>query len=146
MRRNLPIWLLGLTNLPLGVTGAVGLLIAPEVLAARHVPETTIADVTALGLAGTFSFFLFSPVLDVQFSRRAYAIAMSLAAAVLTFVSVMSFARVELLGLWLFLAMLIANLNQAAIGGWFGTILPKESDARLGAWFTVANTGGFGIA
>lgn len=145
MRRNLPVWLLGLTNLPLGVTGAVGLLIAPEVLAARHVPETTIANVTALGLAGTFSFFLVAPILDVHFTRRTYAIAMSIAAAVLTFVAVLSFADVSLLGLWLFLAMLIANLNQAAVGGWFGSILPEDSDAKLGAWFTVANTVGFGI-
>jgi PAT family beta-lactamase induction signal transducer AmpG len=145
VRRDLPVWLLGLTNLPLGVTGAVALLIAPEVLAARHVPETTIANVTALGLAGTFSFFLVAPVLDVQFSRRAYAIAMSLAASILTFAAVMSFANVGLLGLWLFFALLVANLNQAAVGGWFGTILPEENDAQLGAWFTVANTAGFGI-
>lgn len=146
MRRNLPVWLLGLTNLPLGVTGAVGLLIAPEVLAARHVPETMIANVTALGLAGTFTFFLFSPVLDVQFSRRTYAIVLSTAASVLTFLAVMSFADVGMLGLWLFLALLVANLNQAAIGGWFGTILPSDRDAQLGAWFTVANAGGFGIS
>lgn len=146
MRRNLPVWLLGLTNLPIGITGAVGLLIAPEVLAARHVPETVIANVTALGLAGSFSFFLVAPVLDVQFSRRTYAIIMSLAATVLTFAAVLSFASVGLLGLWLFLAMLASQLNQAAVGGWFGTILPKESDAPLGAWFTVANTTGFGIS
>ena len=146
MRRNLPVWLLGLTNLPLGVTGAVGLLIAPEVLAARHVPETMIANVTALGLAGTFTFFLFSPVLDVHFSRRTYAIVLSTAASILTFLAVMSFADVGMLGLWLFLALLVANLNQAAIGGWFGTILPSDRDAQLGAWFTVANAGGFGIS
>jgi PAT family beta-lactamase induction signal transducer AmpG len=146
VRRNLPVWLLGLTNLPLGVTGAVGLLITPEVLAARHVPEPTIANVTALGLAGTFTFFLVSPVLDVHFSRRTYAIAMSIAAAILTFVAVMSFADVRMLGIWLFLALLVANLNQAAVGGWFGTILPEECDAKLGAWFTVANTAGFGIS
>jgi PAT family beta-lactamase induction signal transducer AmpG len=146
MRRNLPVWLLGLTNLPLGVTGAVGLLIAPEVLAARHVSETTIANITALGLGGTFTFFLFSPVLDVQFSRRTYAIALSIAAAILTFLAVMSFASVGELGLWLFLALLVANLNQAAVGGWFGTILPSDRDAQLGAWFTVANAGGFGIS
>ena len=146
MRRNLPVWLLGLTNLPMGITGAVGLLITPEVLAARHVPEPTIANITALGLAGTFSFFLVSPVLDVQFSRRTYAIAMSTAAAMFTFIAIKSFGNVATLGIWLFLAMLVANLNQAAVGGWFGTILPEESDAKLGAWFTVANTGGFGIS
>jgi PAT family beta-lactamase induction signal transducer AmpG len=58
----------------------------------------------------------------------------------------MSFADVRMLGIWLFLALLVANLNQAAVGGWFGTILPEECDAKLGAWFTVANTAGFGIS
>ena len=145
MRRNLPIWLLGLTNAPLGITGAVGLLIAPQVLASRHVPETTIANVTTLGLVGTFCFFLSAPILDVQFTRRTYAIAMSILAAIVTFVAVMSFSNVGLLGIWLFLALLTANLNQAAVGGWFGSVLPKGDDAKLGAWFTIANSGGFGI-
>ena len=145
MRRDLPIWLLGLTNAPLGITGAVGLLIAPQVLASKHVPETTIANVTTLGLVGTFCFFLIAPVLDVRFTRRAYAIAMSIVAAIVTFAAVMSFSNVGLLGLWLFLALLTANLNQAAVGGWFGSVLPKGEDAKLGAWFTIANSGGFGI-
>ena len=116
MRRSLPVWLLGLTNLPLGVTGAVGLLVAPEVLASRHVPETTIANVTALQLAGTFIFFLIAPVLDVQFSRRTYAIAMTIAATAITFITVISFSNVAVLGLWLFLIGMVANLNQAAVG------------------------------
>jgi PAT family beta-lactamase induction signal transducer AmpG len=146
MKRNLPVWLLGLANMPLGITGAVALLIAPQVLAARHVPETTIANITTLGLASTMLFFLIAPVLDVRFTRRTYAIAMSIAASLLTVVAVLNFANVALLGLWLFLCMLTANLNSAAIGGWFGSILPHEDDAALGAWMTLANVAGFGIA
>jgi PAT family beta-lactamase induction signal transducer AmpG len=144
--RKLPVWLLGFANLPLGITGAVALLVAPQVLAARHVPETTIANVTTLGLAGTFAFFIVAPILDVGFSRKAYAIAMSVAAAILTFLAVMSFSAVALLGPLLFLCLLVANLNTAAIGGWFGSVLPAEDDAPLGGWMTVANCSGFGIA
>lgn len=146
MRRTLPIWLLGLANLPLGVTGAVGLLVAPEVLASRHVAETTIAGITSLGLAGTFSFFLIAPILDVGFSRRTYAIGLSILATILTFVAVLSFSSVAFLGVWLFLGLLVANLNTSALGGWFGSVLPTKDDAALGAWFTVANTAGFGVA
>ena len=145
MGRKLPVWLLGFANLPLGITGAVALLITPQVLAARHVPETTIANVTTLGLAGTFAFFLVAPILDVGFSRKTYAIAMSVAAAILTFLAVMSFSTVALLGSLLFLCLLVANLNTAAIGGWFGSVLPAEDDAPLGGWMTVANFGGFGV-
>lgn len=145
MRRDLPVWLLGLANAPVGITGAVGLFVAPEVLAARHVPETTIANVTAMLLAGTFAFFLVAPILDVRFSRRTYAVLLTAACAALTLMAVMSFATVRALGLWFFLMGVMANLNSAALGGWFGTILPANEDAKLGAWMTVANTAGFGI-
>jgi PAT family beta-lactamase induction signal transducer AmpG len=146
IRSGLPVWLLGLANLPVGLTFGTGLMVAPEVLAARHVPETAIADITALGLVGNLAFFLVAPILDVHFSRRTYAIALSSASTVLTFAAVLSFERIGLLGLWLFLGMLAANLNTAALGGWFGSVLPKDRDAALGAWFAVASFGGFGLA
>lgn len=146
MSRRLPVWLLGLANLPLGLTFGLGLMVAPEVLAARHVPETTIADITTLALVGNFAFFLLAPILDVHFSRRTYAIVMSSAATILTFVAVLSLGNAVLLGLCLFLGMLAANLNSSALGGWFGSVLPKDQDAALGAWFAVASFGGFGLA
>jgi PAT family beta-lactamase induction signal transducer AmpG len=146
MRRGLPVWLLGLANLPVGLTFGLGLMVAPEVLAARHVPETAIADITALGLVGNLLFFLIAPILDVHFSRRTYAIAMSSAVTALTFLEVLSLANPRLLAAWLFLAMLAVNLNTSALGGWFGSVLPKEKDATLGAWFAVASFGGFGLA
>jgi PAT family beta-lactamase induction signal transducer AmpG len=121
-------------------------MVAPEVLAARHVPETTIANVTTLGLVGNLAFFLVAPVLDVYFSRRTYAIALTSAVTVLTFIMLMSLADAWLLGLWLFLAMVAACLNSSALGGWFGSVLPKEQDSTLGAWFAVASFGGFGVA
>lgn len=145
MTRKLPVWLLGLANLPLGITGAVALLVTPQVLSARHVPETTIADITTLGLSSTIVFCLVAPILDVRFSRRTYAISMSIAAFVLTFVAVLNFSSIALLAILLFLSMLAANLNSSAIGGWFGSVLPSEYDAPLGAWMTVANVAGFGI-
>ena len=145
LTRKLPVWLLGFANLPLGITGAVALLIAPQVLASRHVPETTIAGITTVGLSSTIFFFVVAPILDVRFSRRTYAIAMSVLAAILTFVALLNFSNVALLGFWLFLSMLAANLNSSAIGGWFGSVLPSEYDAPLGAWMTVANIAGFGV-
>lgn len=146
MRRGLPVWLLGLANVPVGLMFGLGLMVAPEVMAARHLPETTIANVTTLGLVGNLAFFLVAPVLDVHFSRRTYAIAMMGAATTLTFVMVLSMADMRLLGAWLFLGMVAVNLNTSALGGWFGSFLPTEQDARLGAWFAVASFGGFGLA
>lgn len=144
MARKLPVWLLGWTNLPLGVTGAVALILTPQVLAARHVPEARVSEITALGLA-SFLFFAAAPILDVGFSRRTWAIIMSGLAAVCTFVAVLKFGDLETLGIWLLISMAAGNLVSAAVGGWFGSVLPKESDAALGAWMTVANIGGGGL-
>src|SRR3954467_15434864 len=98
MRRTLPVWLHGLANLPLGFTFGLGLMVAPEVLAARQVPETAIADITTLGLVGNLIFFLAAPILDVHFSRRTWAIALTSAVTLLTFVMVLSLADARLLG------------------------------------------------
>jgi MFS transporter, PAT family, beta-lactamase induction signal transducer AmpG len=48
----------------------------PQLLSNRHVPEATIAGKTAVMASPGFWPFLVSPVLDVRFSRRSYALAM----------------------------------------------------------------------
>jgi PAT family beta-lactamase induction signal transducer AmpG len=146
MARKVPVWLLGLANAPIGVTGGVGLILTPEVLASRHVPEPRIADITTLGLVASFLFFLIAPVLDVSFSRRTYAVALSIATAALTAGAVLSLDNLDTLGVWLLSCMMGAQLNAAAIGGWFGSVISKEEDTALGAWMTVANVGGGGTA
>jgi PAT family beta-lactamase induction signal transducer AmpG len=144
MARKVPVWLLGFANLPLGVTGGVALILTPQVLAGRHVPEPRIADITTLALMATFGGLLIVPVLDVRFSRRTYAIVLSILTAALTGASVLSLSNLDALGVWLFLAILAAQLHFAAIGGWFGSVIPKDKDAALGAWITVANVVGAG--
>lgn len=145
MTRRLPVWLLGLSNLPLGITGAVALIVTPQVLAARRAPETQIANITTLGLAGALTFCLLAPILDVRFSRRTYAIVMTIGSAVLTFIMVMSFSMFRLLGWVIFACVLLASLNCSAVGGWFGSTLPPEDDAPLGAWMTIATVAGGGV-
>jgi PAT family beta-lactamase induction signal transducer AmpG len=145
MERRVPVWLLGFANLPLGVTGGVALILAPQVLAGHHVPEPRIADITTLGLLSSFLFFPIAPVLDVRFSRRTYAVALSILTAALTAGAVLSFGDLDSLGVWLLLCMMGAQLNTAAIGGWFGSVIPKAQDAALGAWMTVANVVGAGV-
>ena len=146
MPRRVPVWLLGFANLPLGVGGGVALILTPQVLASRHVPEPRIADITSLALVASTLFFVAAPVLDVRFSRRTYAIAMSILSAVVTFGAVLSLDNLDTLGLWLLIGGLAVQLNYAAIGGWFGSVIPKEQDAALGAWMTVANIVGGGAA
>ncbi len=67
-----PVWLMGLTGSVLGMFFGVLVVAIPEVLSARHVPEATIASITAVAVSPAFWSFLVSPVLDVRFTRRWY--------------------------------------------------------------------------
>jgi PAT family beta-lactamase induction signal transducer AmpG len=147
MKPNLPqVWLMGLGNLPFGIYGALLLITVPQLLAARGVPEPQIASVTAIGLIPTFGSFLLAPILDVRFSRRSYAIAFGLLASVIAFFALDQIGNLPALTVLLFAGMMSASLFQGALGGWLGSVVPKEQDGQLAAWFTVGNIGGFGVA
>ena len=141
-----PVWLMGLGNLPFGIYGALLLITIPQLLAARGVPEPQIASVTAVGLIPSFGSFLLAPILDVRFSRRSYAIAFGLLASVIAFFALAQIGNLPALTVLLFAGMTSASLFQGALGGWLGSVVPKEQDGQLAAWFTVGNIGGFGLA
>lgn len=144
-KRLLPVWLLGFANLPLGVGGGLALLSVPQLLAARHVPEPVIAELTTLALIPSFAVFLLGPLLDIRFSRRTYAIGATVLSAIAPAVAILCSTNLVVLGASIFAAGLGAAINYIAIGGWFGTLVPKEKDAALGAWMTAANITGFGL-
>ena len=68
---------MGLTNLSYGLYGGAIAFAIPQLLGSRQVPEATIASLTAVAISPGFWAFLFSPVLDVRFSRRFYAAALA---------------------------------------------------------------------
>ncbi len=140
-----PVWLMGFGFLPLGASGAVMLITIPQLLAANHVPEQQIAGVTAIGLLPGFCSFILAPVLDWRFSRRAYAIAFALVAAVCTYASLLCVGDLKLLTALLFTGGMAIGLCVAAVGGWFGNLVSTDKKGALGAWFTVANIGTGGV-
>jgi len=140
-----PLWLMGMGFIPLGASGSVVLFITPQLLAAAHVPEPSIAWVTSIALAPVFLGFLAAPLLDWRFSRRDYAIGLSAVSAVCAFAGLMNIGDLPLLSALLFACNLAANLAVWAVGGWFGEIIGDAQKAALGAWFTVANIAGFGL-
>jgi PAT family beta-lactamase induction signal transducer AmpG len=144
-RKLLPTWLLGLANAPLGLVGGLTLLTLPQLLAARHVPEAEIAQLTTLALVPSFIVFLLGPIVDVRFRRRTYAAGASIVAAAGVFLMLLLSENLRVLGALMFIAMLGSTVNSLAIGGWLGSLLDKDQDARLGAWMTAANVGGFGL-
>lgn len=141
-----PVWLMGLANLPMGVFGALALISTPQLLAARGVPQPDIAWVTSIALIPTFAGFLLGPILDVRFSRRSYALGFGLLAAVMAFFALTRLDDLPSLTALLFFGLLATALFNGALGGWLGSVVAREDDGKLAAWFTVANIGGFGLA
>jgi PAT family beta-lactamase induction signal transducer AmpG len=144
LRARAPIWLMGLTNAGFGMYAGVVVISMPQLLSARHVPEGTIAAMTAAMISPGFWAFLASPVLDVRFSRRWYSIATALAAAVLLVCALLNLDDLRLVAGFMVAGFFLANLYQSALGGWLSSITPPESQARLSAWMTIGNLSGGG--
>jgi PAT family beta-lactamase induction signal transducer AmpG len=144
-RATPPIWLMGFCNLPVGLSGAVALVTVPQLLAARGVPETAIAGVTALALVAGIVNFLFAPLLDWRFSRRAYSMIFAGVTGLLTLATLTFMDNLPLLAGLAFLLTLASSLNQAAVGGWLSHVTAREDKNALGAWLQLANISGFGV-
>jgi len=140
-----PTWMMGLGFFPLGASGSVTLITVPQLMAANHVPEQQIAGVTAIILIPGFVSFLISPLLDWRFSRRAYAIVFAVLGAIGQFVALAFIKDVTVVTAMLFVSMFAISMNVAAVGGWFGNLMPTDRKDALGAWFTVANLGAGGV-
>jgi PAT family beta-lactamase induction signal transducer AmpG len=136
---------MGLTVGPVGVVGAILTITVPQLLAGNHVPEQQIASITAITIIPGFVGFIFSPLLDLRFRRRTYAIALTVIAGLCAFGALISINNLPLLTAMLFMANLAAQLLQMAVGGWFGNLVETEMKGRLGAWFNAATVGGLGV-
>jgi PAT family beta-lactamase induction signal transducer AmpG len=144
-KRIAPVWLMGLTNATFGMYGGMVAISLPEILAEQHIPEARIAAITAVAMSPAFWAFLICPMLDVRFTRRFYAIASTLLAALCMAIGLFNVHRLALLELFLTLGFLSASITQNALGGWLSTAIHPHEESRLSAWFNVANIGGGGV-
>jgi PAT family beta-lactamase induction signal transducer AmpG len=144
-RSMAPVWLMGLTNAVFGMYGGIIVISVPQLLSARHVPETTIAAMTAVMISPGFWGFLVSPVLDVRFSRRWYSVATAALAAALLVAAIFNLDHLALVEGLLVTGYFFANLYQSALGGWLASITPAEQQNRLSVWVTIGNLGGGGV-
>ncbi len=138
-------FILGFANLPLGLGNGLMLSAIPQLMAARHMAEPVIADVTAVGLAPGFAIFLAAPLLDRRFSRRTYAVAATTVAAAAAAAAILLVAHPVLLALAVLVLSAAASVNLMAIGGWFGTMLDASEEATLGTSMSVAFAVGFAL-
>jgi PAT family beta-lactamase induction signal transducer AmpG len=136
---------MGLTNAVFGMYGGIILIALPQLLSARHVPEGTIATMTAVMASPGFWTFLVSPVLDVRFSRRWYAVATATTAAVLMMGALINLDHLAWVEGLLVAGYFFANLYQSALGGWLSSITTEGEASSLSVWVTVGNIGGGGV-
>ncbi len=144
-RKLPPIWLMGFTNATFGLYGGFAVVTLPGMLAAQGLLGGRIAAITATVLSPAFWAFLVAPILDVRFSRRSYALGFSSLAALAVALTVAFRTHVVLIEAITLAGYFAASLVQGAVGGWMGSLIGKEQDSRLGAWFAVANIGSGGV-
>jgi PAT family beta-lactamase induction signal transducer AmpG len=136
---------MGLTNLSYGLYGGAVAFAVPQLLGNRHVPEAAIAGLTAVAFSPGFWAFLLSPILDVRFSRRWYAVALASIAAITLVLAFLNLHRLALLETLLTLGFFAAYLYQSAVGGWLSSIVSGDDEKTVSIWITVGNVGGFAI-
>lgn len=136
---------MGLTNCSYGLYAGIQVFALPQLLSARHVPEATIAAMSAVELSPGFWAFLLSPVLDVKFSRRWYAVACSFIAAAMLFLAMMNLDHLYFLEAAITLGFASAYLYQSAIGGWLSSITTAEEENWVSIWVTIGNIAGGAI-
>lgn len=144
MRYRAPLWLMGLSYSVFGMYGGIVAVSVPQLLAAHHVRESTIASMSAVIMSPGFWTFLVSPVLDVRFTRRWYSIASALAAAVLLALALLNLEHLLWFELLLTAGFFCANLYQSALGGWLSNIVRTEDEHRLSIWMNIGNIGAGG--
>ena len=135
---------MGLTNALFGMYGGILVISVPQLLSARHVPEATIAAMTAVMISPGFWTFLVSPVLDVRFSRRWYSVVTAAVAAALLSLALLNLEHLALVEGLLVAGFFFANLYQSALGGWLSSITTTEEKHTLSVWVTIANISGGG--
>jgi PAT family beta-lactamase induction signal transducer AmpG len=130
---------MGLTASTFGMYGGFIAVSTPQLLAAKHVPVATIAATTAVIASPSFWAFPFSPILDVRFTRRWYAVATAATASALLVAALFNLKHLLVFELLLTTGFLSATLYLSALGGWLASIVRTEEEKRLSVWVNIGN-------
>jgi PAT family beta-lactamase induction signal transducer AmpG len=136
---------MGLSNSSVGLTSGVAFFVVPQLLAAQHVSETTIAVITATAMASNFWPFVFGPMLDLWISRRAYATVFAALASALVVIAVLNGNHLLVLEAALIGGVAAAMLCTTALCGWLSTVCREEDKNKLSAWANIAVISGTGV-
>lgn len=139
-----PSWLVGMGILPFGLVAGFVVTALPFLLSRAGVPLDRIATVSAVAMSPTFWAFLVTPIVDVGFTRRRYAFALALLAAVSLAAALWLFSpdRLALFTALVLVAELAIVLQASAVNGWYSEFVPDAMRGRVGGWVNAANLGG----
>lgn len=143
--RLLPVWLMGLSNATLGFSNGITFFLLPQLMAAAHVPEATIATITAIGSSPGFWFVFCGPILDVRFSRRWYATVLAALAAIAAATALLSVHDLAVLQIAIVVRNASAILSSSALGGWLANITVPQDRNPMSKWMNIALIGGMGV-
>ena len=143
-RRTPPDFVVGMGTLTFGFVAGFSITAMPFLLSKAGVSVDQIAAISATAMSPTFFTFLLTPIVDVGFTRRTYALglAAATAASLGSALFVLSPSRLPLFTALLFFAMLCVVLQNNAVGGWMTEFVPDERRGRVGGWTNAANLGG----
>jgi PAT family beta-lactamase induction signal transducer AmpG len=136
---------MGLAVAPLGFCFGFISTAIPILLAAKGVSVEKISEVSAVGFSPSFWAFLLCPILDVRFSKRAYAFFFAGVTAVCIGASVLLTSN-----LVVFTAVVTAGCAAAVIfgnahGGWMPDVIKERHYSQVGGTSNIANLGAAGL-
>lgn len=145
IRRLPPVWLMGLSNATLGFCTGITLFVVPQLMAEARVSESKIASITAIATSPNFWFVLFSPILDVRFSRRWYATLLAGLSGCAAATAVLTLHHLIILQVAVVICNAAAVLSASALGGWLSNITPNQYKNSLSKWMNIAIISGTGF-
>jgi PAT family beta-lactamase induction signal transducer AmpG len=131
-------------TLTFGLVAGFVVTALPFLLSKAGISVDRIATVSAIAMSPAFWAFLVTPIVDVGFTRRAYAFGLAAAssASLGAALWLLSPDRLPLLTVLLLLAELAIVLQGNAVTGWTSEFVPHAERGRVGGWINAANLGG----
>jgi PAT family beta-lactamase induction signal transducer AmpG len=145
MTRRMPAWAMGLALAPMGFYYGYLSTALPVLLRGRGVSVGDIAWISSVGFSPSFWAFLLCPILDVRFSKRAYAICFAAVAAICLGLSTLltgnlvTFTAVVTLGCTA--TVIFGNAHQ----GWMPDAVEDKHFSTVGGVSNIANLSAAGL-
>ncbi len=144
MRRQLPPWAMGLAIAPLGFYYGFISTGMPILLSAKGVSVDQISKVSFVGFSPTFWAFLLCPILDVRFSKRAYALVFAAISAVCLGICTLLTGNLTVFTIVLTTGCVAAVMFGNAHAGWMPDVIRDKHYSQVGGTSNIANLGAAG--